>query len=404
MTIRLASLAVAVSLILLGRSSTAFSEEQDQQAAQLSDSTRALSQPIDFDAQLGDPRKHTVLIYYANETAPDEAESRNYAQLLEWLESSDSDRIKKLAAGIEKELEDFHAVVDAEIDSISTHLAKMPADRALSAAILTNRLGRHSAFRIWRAGAQQPEEGQLEVPKFDELAYNSNPLSHPQVFNNALTAIAAEFDPAQHQFILITKSHGGREIALSPRISLDVSQTTRGKLLAELEKAHEKGPSDASQAPARSAETGHIAERSKIGDPILDPVKFGDPILGKAGNTLSPEETSTLASAARTPALGTTKQEYLATLVQRSEAGMQFPLLFIESCKSELDELQVQDLKANRAGIGRLFTSDIEGLEYATIDYGDVFRRVDEGSSLIEAVNQTLLAKHEQQKAARTNR
>ncbi|MFO7903039.1 MAG: hypothetical protein ACQESR_27055 [Planctomycetota bacterium] len=60
----------------------------------------------------------------------------------------------------------------------------------------------------------------------------SNPLARPEMFERALRQACRWFDPATHDFVLVTKSHGNAEMALTPRLVVRASETTKEELLA----------------------------------------------------------------------------------------------------------------------------------------------------------------------------
>lgn len=382
----------AVVLLAMSGGSVGLAQPAEVQAPLVAGEIRSaysLAEPTEFNSS-DDITKYTVLVYYANETAPDEAETQNYNQLLEWLDSSDNEYAKKIATGIRNELKAFPGAVDQEVADIRHGMAELEPDSEFTAAVFTNRLARRGVFQVWQPGADEPQELPLELPQFEKLVYNSNPLSHPEVFEAALEAVGRRFDPAGHQFALVTKSHGSRNLAMTPKIILDVSETDRDTLLAELE-----------------AENIRHQEKALDNEKKLAGFKTIEPILGKEGklspdmnNTMDAEEESTLRQGA--PLLGVTKDQYLTILRQCGEQrGMRFPVVFMEACKSQLDEVQLRDLQARGINIGILFTSDLEGLEYTTIDYADVFSRIEQGERPVQAVNATLAAKYLEQKAER---
>ena len=65
---------------------------------------------------------------------------------------------------------------------------------------------------------------------------------------------------------------------------------------------------------------------------------------------------------------------------------LEIPLLFLESCRSQLDAAQVQELKGKQAGalIGSLYTSDKTGLRFTTINYPQLFQQAQQHGSLTE--------------------
>ena len=72
--------------------------------------------------------RQEVLIYYANETAPDEAEARNYATFVDWLRSSELDKAHAVAQGLLQDVELFPQAVDAEVATIRAQIIDLLLD------------------------------------------------------------------------------------------------------------------------------------------------------------------------------------------------------------------------------------------------------------------------------------
>ncbi len=62
------------------------------------------------------------------------------------------------------------------------------------------------------------------------------------------------------------------------------------------------------------------------------------------------------------------------------------------SCWSELESGRVNHLEQSEANVGLLWTSDPAGLQFDTLDYNEVFDRVDTGRPLSVAIHETLQA------------
>lgn len=377
---------------------------------------RDLNAPLDVNARIGDASKATVLIYYANETAPNESEAKNYALLMDWLGSSKNAKIKEIAGSLASDLETFHVVVDEEIEAIRRHVAALESQRKVRVAVFTNRLARAGKYHILQPDTDGVIEAAIAVPKFDNLVYDANPLAHPELFARALESVGKRFDPQQHQFVLITKSHGGPDVALTPRVILDAAATGREQLLAMVEQDLASANAHRHTPEAVLNEAGEIEKASEIdkddllgkdtGTPMskdrkLSGEKWEFPILEKASEILK-EGTLSGDPPASAPQIGVRKADYAAILLRLGrDQEMTFPVVFVESCRSQLEDSTVQQLQSHDTNIGRLYTSDLTGLQYKTLDYDQVFRRVTGGADLADALNAELLAVYERQKAAR---
>jgi len=278
-------------------------------------------------------RAAEVLIYYANENSPNEAEARNYATISDWLRSTENQKLRKLAESLDRDMRQFPAAVDAEIVVFRGSLPKWQGG---GGAVLTNRLVRSGKFLVWRPGQTGFEEVPIAVPATDHLVLAANPLSRPEVFALALREIGRQFDPARHEFVLVTKSHGSRKMALTPRLVVRAADVSREELLAFA----------AGERPAG----GPPSWAERVGIP---------------------------------------RPQYFALLAEAGTEGMRFPLVFTESCEGVLDqELKVQ-LPEN---VGRMYTTGHEEARYQNLDYPRVFERCGEGVTLAESLEEQLAA------------
>jgi hypothetical protein len=393
----LLSLASSVMPIVIALLGTSVACAEDTPRPTASDSpafskllglSRDLNAPVVIDATLDRPGKKKVLIYYANETAPSADEAKNYDVLIQWLKTSDEESIRKIARSLESDLKTFHAVVDEEIAAIQRNLSKADPNTKVAAVIFTNRLARRGVFRVQESGSDAVAEAKIAMPKLNGLVCKSNPLAHPDVFTAALTAVSKRFDAANHQYVLVTKSHGGPQVALTPRIVLEASTTSRQDLLAMLDRDVTRTKSETLAAGTRT-----LLESAKL---LLDADKWEMPFLDK-DNALDASDINS-----KLPAVGVTKADFVSTITAMGrQSGMKFPVLFVESCRSQLEDVELRELTAADSNIGLLYTSDLKGLSYKTLDYDKVFQSLDDGHSLSQAMHRELLAVHQKHKADR---
>lgn len=260
--------------------------------------------------------KTEVLIYYANETAPDEAEARNYDTIINWLETSDLELARSLAHGLKQDRELFPAAVDDEIAAIQAAAAQ--SNDPVPAILFTNRLVRSGRCLVFHPESSNRFEV-VEVPRLTHAneIINSNPLSQPEALSRMLAVAARQFDPAKHEFVLITKSHGGPKHALTLKLGRRASELSREELLQHLA----AGTSDAPAA-----------------------------------------------------VIGTTRHEYVEVLKRTGlEQGMTFRLVCAEACQGTIDQPLAKQLPAN---VMTLVLSGSRYLSYRTLDYGNLLRGV----------------------------
>ena len=78
---------------------------------------------------------------------------------------------------------------------------------------------------------------------------------------------------------------------------------------------------------------------------------------------------------------------------------MRFPIVFLESCKSEVPEAMAAWMR-EKPNVGRLYASDMEGLTYRSIDYPKLFE-ARPGETAGQKLNAALQAKYEADKKAK---
>lgn len=322
--------------------------------------------------------KPEVFIYYANETSPEGDEAKSWDTIIDWLASSDNPKVSKIAGQLRRDREQFCAVVDEDLAKLRENLptslfqdtppsppvplprpsaivpgegssgtalprssAVVPGEGTSSlagTAVFTNRLARRGKYLLMRPGSAGLEETTVELPHFENLIYAASPLATAESLGICLREVTRQFDPTRHAFVLHTKSHGNAKMAMTPRLIVRAEQTNREELLAV------------------------------------------------AAGELSDENLPRWADR-----LGTTKDEYFATLKQLGdEQQMQFALVFMEACKGTLPE----DLKVwPPRNIGRLYMSGPEGADYRNINYAAVLADCSASKPLSQVLDAALAKK-----------
>jgi hypothetical protein len=270
-----------------------------------------------------------VLLWYVNETSPNDAERANYDTIIEWLESAGTEKTKRYAQGLRDDLTQFPATVAREEAAIET--GTIAADGKIDALIVTNRLAREGKYRYYDAAQRQFAEGELAIPPSADYVLASNPLVRSEVLKLVLAEAARRYDPTQHRFVLIAKTHSAPDRALSVGLSRHNEQTTREILLASLD-------GDPEELPAV--------------------IKYG-----------------------------VSKKDFYNALSSAGDGEMQFPLIFLEGCRNSLAAGKDPALPAN---VELFYTSGKRGLEYSTLDYAALLKQVAGGQPLAEALEQFL--------------
>lgn len=271
-----------------------------------------------------------ILIYYANENRPVGLELENYNTFNAWLREIDTAKSRKLADGLMSDRVAFPAAVDEEIQlvrNVETGVSQPPA------IVFTNELARDGrCLRISSSGIATEER--FDVDSTGDLLGDGNPLCRGEVLAAALRRTASLYAPSRHQFILITKSHGSPDFALTVRLARDFRDFTREKVEAMLE--------DPSQSEA--------------------------------------------------PSFGISKPQYFDILARAgTELGMRFRLVFVESCRGTIAPETISKFPSN---IEALFASGDRSLNYQTLDYNALLTTARDGSTLSAAIHEQLDGKY----------
>lgn len=272
-----------------------------------------------------------VLIYYANENAPEGVERENFDTFAKWLRELDTERTNKMAAAMLKDTVAFPEAVDEELASLSA--ASESGELGVPVVVFTNRLARKNRCRVLSPGTSSREE-RFDFEPSGSLVLNANPLCRLEVFAAALSRVAELFPPNDHRFVLITKSHGSEERALTVRLQHDFRTFSKEKLASLLE----------------------------------DPDSTNPQIVGIS------------------------KQQYFETLeIAGSQNGMEFSLVFIESCRGIFDASTVSRFPRN---IELLYASGDRYLQYQTLDYPQLIESSAGSNSISPAFEEQLREKY----------
>lgn len=254
-------------------------------------------------------RAERVLIYYANETTPAAAQSRNYAVLLQTLRAHGGSDGAVIADEIADDSRISPAVVQREIDALTRSCGRLRAD----IAVFTNALASSGKFLFCRAAAGVMESLPFAgPPPAADRILNRTPLSRPEYLRAALARVAAAAAPSAVEAILFTHSHGGIGMALMPRVSADVEDLDASALR-------------------------HILQ-----------IRGGTP------------DWATLK--------GTSKLEFWRVLSDAGRAyGMRFALVFRQACESGPDSMA--EYRAIPGNVVRIAHTAMADLPYGKIDY-----------------------------------
>jgi len=283
----------------------------------------------------GDSRRD-VLIYYANETSPDERESENYGKIFEFLKPLELPKAKKVVRRFEEDLHVFPKVVSEELSALAKGILVAKVD--LCVVVFTNQLVRNKLFYHACSGDESWKQGSVDPVPDENFILVSNPNSNPLMLDRVFEKVAQLYEPKHHNFLFIGKSHGSDEMAIIPSLRLRFEDANKEEMVNTL----------TSQSKKRS-ETGFPAEVRRV---------------------------------------GISKQAYYAAFERASGLGMNFDLVFSESCFSSLpgdksDWRLPENVQTLYASVGTY-------AQYTTLEYGDVISAVSAEDSLKSVLDSRL--------------
>jgi hypothetical protein len=230
--------------------------------------------------------RHQVVVYYANETTAQAAQSGNYRLLLSALQRSSSPDAKPIADALKEDAKEFPALVEHQVE----RLLMVAKRRQFDLVVFTNALALDRNFLVYKAATGAVEIKTLPArPPAPSPALATAPLARPGYLRAALMQVGTLFPSNSIDIVLITISHGAGDLALTPRVFADLSLANATNLVAELSR------------------------------PVPD---AGGPPLWAAYP-------------------GTTKVEYWRALSEAARRyGMRFPLVIREACESGVSSLR----------------------------------------------------------------
>ncbi|MBN67882.1 MAG: hypothetical protein CME32_01200 [Gimesia sp.] len=270
-----------------------------------------------------------VVIYLANETVPTAEERQNYETIIGWLSSDPSPKTEHIVSSLDHDLKRFQVAVDFEAGDLELNL---PRQEALAGAILlTNQSIRSQKCLIWEAEEKMVRETPVSFNgSHENFILAANPVTQSDVLKSVLIFVASKFDPQQHRFVLLIKSHGSGTKLITPRLAVRAEETSRNEIL-------------------------------KI-----------------ANSELSENELPLW-----TDRLGITKSAFLEILTEAgTQQGMNFSLVFLEACNTMQHEFTGDDLPPNVQQL--LLIRD--RANYVNILYADVLQRQKEAGSFSQAL------------------
>ncbi len=418
-----------------------------------------------------------MVIFYANETPPTPVIADQYARIGNALAAAERSSITsptgkatlaRIAMSYQNDLSRFAVQVQKDANGLESQICRPDINgRKTGLFIFTNKLTRLGKVRFCLPGDYQGKVEEvdfkvdLSAEELQDFRYGEMPLSSQKAFEamqNTVKSIlmAKNIASSDFAYVLISKSHGGGDYVVAPKLSyrsdllddnalaaryVEIASTVsiremrfvdlvlpngtrigelilKGTRLEDIDlssvnasfgdlkvsdlKVGDLGLGDSAEAFLKDLKVGDLkigdlkvgdlkvgdlkvgdlkSGDLKVGDLKVGELKTGDLKVGdlkvgdlKTGDLKTGDLKNDLASEARpleTP--GITKTAMVALLQEFSVA---LPLVFFESCDSDLGEGLTYDLlnTAQRfngsTGVESVYFSDRKGLQYETVNYG----------------------------------
>ena len=277
--------------------------------------------------------RHQLLLYYGDETSDRAVQSENYQALIEVLRSSSSPQAATVVESVVNDAEKFPLLVRRDIEALKVQAKRLGFDLAT----FTNALAFDGKYQLLRA-----ETGTTETHNLPEIAPTSStilatsPLSRPEYLRAALLSVSALYPADSLDMVVITNSHGGRDMTLIPRVNADLSQTGAAVAMRQMLESDDNGAPPAWAQPQ-----------------------------------------------------GTSKLAYWQAFKDVTAAhGVRFPLVFRETCVSGLRSFA--ELFAVPDSVGLIAHSGRGQIDGWDLDYAQMLGAVAPGSDWITALSEAL--------------
>lgn len=196
----------------------------------LKGSLRSLNAPEGSSAS-AKAEKPIVLIYYANEMSADDTERRNVQRMADGLRSLKVAEIDASADALEADLTEFPKSVENDVAEILKAHEKQ-AKHLPDVVIFTNAAARAGKLQLARAAEPgKLSEAEFKIPTKRAGLYQPYPLCSHEVLKLALARTAELFPATEHEYVLITKSHGSSVRIMIPRYPAIVTEANLDKFV-----------------------------------------------------------------------------------------------------------------------------------------------------------------------------
>jgi hypothetical protein len=175
--------------------------------------------------------RHSVLIYYADETTEQAFKSLNYLSLLAALRSSDNPTARVVANELQTDSEQFPRLIRRDISDLTKVASTLGADLF----VFSNTLALQGKYQFYSAETDSSSLADFPpISASHDVVLATSPLSRPDQFAAALGVVGRAYPPGTADAILIASSHGTMDMALMPRVSVDLSAVGPEEFLRRL--------------------------------------------------------------------------------------------------------------------------------------------------------------------------
>jgi hypothetical protein len=301
----------------------------------------------------------TVFIAYMNETG-------EFVHYLPAIKAMMAFGLGKQALRIAEDLRTFAGVCYQELLDIVWNVADAESGFQLNFVSFTNEGARCGRFRCFDTKSRNLTYGTFRPASSSESLYQVTPLANPENFSRALDIVANKFDPATHEYYLVTKAHGNSRLAMTSLMSAKLGLPSH-----LLESAIKMQLADQTIQASNSNVDRPLGNSTKdFGQGSLGQVGLGQVGLGEVG--LGAVGLGEFVVEESEDGIGTTKEEYLEILGRsRSGSKMKFRAVVMESCNSKLSSALLKRVPTN---VEKLFTSS-DSLRYSTLEYNQLLQQ-----------------------------
>ncbi len=180
-----------------------------------------------------------AVVYYANENTARALNSETYQSLLKILASSGRAVGTDLATALTRDADAFSTSVRYK----AAEFLEQAHRRKFDLAIFTNELALAHRYMFFDAGTQR-----LENPSFILTSASTHPflktapLAQSGALREALLDIVRRYPATPLRVLLIVHSHGTLDMALMPRVSIDLDHATSQEIVRALDAGPEAAP------------------------------------------------------------------------------------------------------------------------------------------------------------------